>query len=43
MLSRSVTRLVQMNKLSVLPKRNYQQVLYQFSPPKNKLSNGVNN
>ncbi|RNA19195.1 hypothetical protein BpHYR1_000250 [Brachionus plicatilis] len=37
MLARSVTRLVQTNKLSVLPKRN---VLYQFSPPKNKLSNG---
>ncbi|CAF0840474.1 unnamed protein product [Brachionus calyciflorus] len=40
MLARSTIRLVQAQKLSVLPKRNFQQVLYQFSPPKNKLSNG---
>lgn len=38
MLSRLAPRLVQANKLAIMPKRNFNGVLYQFSPPKNKLS-----
>lgn len=42
MLTRAATRLCQANKLSIVPKRGFNGVLYQFSPPKNKLSTGVN-
>lgn len=38
MLSRLAPRLVQANKLAIVPKRNFNGVLYQFGPPKNKLS-----
>lgn len=41
MFAKAATRLVQANKLAIVPKRNYNGVLYQFSPPKNKLSSGV--
>jgi len=40
MISKFATRLVKANNLSVLTKRNLNGTLYQFSPPKNKLSNG---
>ena len=42
MLAKFATRLVQPNKLSILAKRNFNGVLYQFGPPRNKLSTGVN-
>ena len=38
MFVKSVSRLVQANKMSIVPKRNYNGVLYQFSPPKNKVT-----
>jgi len=40
MLAKFATRLVQPNKLSILAKRNFNGVLYQFGPPRNKLSTG---
>lgn len=40
MFARAACRLSQANKLSIVPKRNYNGVLYQFSPPKNKVPAG---
>jgi hypothetical protein len=41
MIARLSTRLIQANKLLIVSKRN-SGVFYQFGPPRNKLSNGVN-
>lgn len=41
MLARSALRLCQANKLAIVPKRGFNGVLYQFSPPKNKVTNAV--
>lgn len=41
MFARAASRLVQANKSAIVPKRNYNGVLYQFSPPRNKVSPGV--
>jgi hypothetical protein len=41
MFARVASRLVQANKSAIVPKRDYNGILYQFSPPKNKISPGV--
>ena len=41
MFAKAASRLIQANKLAIMPKRNYNGVVYQFSPPKNSLKTEV--